>query len=158
MDTEPLDILLVEDNPTIAGALRLALESEGHLLRVEEDGLAAQRRLEREWPDLLLVDIMLPGLDGFTLCAWTRDRQPMELYLPVVVLTALDMPIQKRLGFEHGAHDYITKPFDMNVLLAKVRIWGQVGRCVHELYALRRDQMPANESAATPSTGSTAAR
>jgi DNA-binding response OmpR family regulator len=135
METTPLTILSVEDDPALACAVRLVLEADGHEVRSVENGLAAQQVLARDWPDLIILDLLLPGMDGFDLCEWISAHQPAPLCPPVLVVTALDMRAQRLVAYERGAQDYLTKPFDMHELLVKVRTWGIVSRGMQALRA-----------------------
>ncbi|HEY7065968.1 MAG TPA: response regulator [Chloroflexota bacterium] len=138
MDEEPLAVLIVEDDRDIAELLRSALEAEGYAARTAPDGRAALEALEAAQPDVLLLDLMLPDLDGLELCARVREREASLPYLPVIMLTALDTPAYKQLGFARGADDYVTKPFDLAELLARVRVWGATSRRLHRLDAARQ--------------------
>ena len=138
MGEEAFDILLVEDNRDIANLVRSTLESEGYRVRVESDGLAALRAVQQSRPHLLLLDLMLPELDGLELCERIRGLTPREPYLPILMLTALDAQSYKALGFARGADDYITKPFDIDDLVARVHVWGRASVRIRELYDLRQ--------------------
>lgn len=137
MDETPLSILVVEDDRDISDLLRTALEADGYVVRVAGDGRAALRALDEDQPDLILLDLMLPDLDGLELCGRVRDRQPGGPYLPVIMLTALDTPAYKQLGFARGADDYVTKPFELAELQARVRVWGATSRRLRMLHQAR---------------------
>src|SRR5437870_3760269 len=83
-------VLLVEDDPSCADVVRAALESERYRVHAESDGRAALQALELVWPDLLILDVMLPGLDGLTVCEQARVMQQGRPRLPIVMLTAMD--------------------------------------------------------------------
>jgi two-component system alkaline phosphatase synthesis response regulator PhoP len=126
-------ILLVEDDATIRRGLRDALESEGHRVLEAADGLTALGLGLREDPDLVILDLMLPGLDGLeVLRRWRADG----LETPVIVLTARGLEEDRVKGLRLGADDYVVKPFGLSELLARVasrlRTWdrerGLVGR------------------------------
>ncbi len=125
MSDEPLDILIVEDDSHTADILRLTLESEGYHVRVEPDGVGALEALRRAKPDVLLLDLSLPGVDGYDLCTHVRRYRPADRYLPILMVTALDTRRHKLLGFARGADDYITKPFDLDEVVARVRVWAR---------------------------------
>jgi DNA-binding response OmpR family regulator len=111
-------LLLVEDDDAIADALRLHLEQAGYRLHHERDGLAALAAVERERWDLVLLDLMLPGVDGWDVCRNLRARHPG---VPVIMLSARSAEAHRVLGLELGADDYLAKPFSMLELVARVR-------------------------------------
>jgi DNA-binding response OmpR family regulator len=110
-------ILVVEDEPAIAEAVRARLSSEGYRVRVAHDGPQAIRTSAEERPDLVVLDLMLPGMDGLEVC---REIQKRE-WIPVLMLTARTDEADKVAGFAVGADDYLTKPFSMRELTARVR-------------------------------------
>ena len=110
-------ILVVEDEPPIADLVELYLERDGHDVTTVSDGLNALSIVDREAPDLILLDLMLPGLDGRGVCRRIRERSNV----PIIMLTALDDSRDKIRGLELGADDYVTKPFDPAELAARVR-------------------------------------
>ncbi|GAB2716955.1 response regulator YycF [Paenibacillus thermoaerophilus] len=110
-------ILVVDDEQPIADILKFNLEKEGYEVVCAFDGHAAVEAAFREQPDLILLDIMLPGKDGMEVCREIRSR----LHTPIIMLTAKDSEIDKVLGLEMGADDYVTKPFGNRELLARVR-------------------------------------
>jgi DNA-binding response OmpR family regulator len=111
-------VLVVEDDESIGQAVSESLESHGYDVEWCATGLTAQVAVERAMPDLVLLDAGLPDMDGFTLCRRLRDR---NRDLPIVLVTARDAEIDIVVGLDAGADDYVTKPFSMNVLLARVR-------------------------------------
>jgi DNA-binding response OmpR family regulator len=111
-------ILVVEDNADLAFGLRTALEIEGYEVEVAEDGHKGLERLRDSEPDLLILDLMLPGMDGFTVL---REARNDGLDMPVLILTARGEEADKVLGLDCGADDYVTKPFGTLELLARVR-------------------------------------
>jgi DNA-binding response OmpR family regulator len=111
-------VVLVEDDSSIGAATRDALVGHGYRVQWCRDGAAASRAIEAEAPDLVLLDAGLPDIDGFTLCRWIREQ---NRDLPIVLVTARDSEIDIVVGLDAGANDYVTKPFSMNVLLARVR-------------------------------------
>jgi DNA-binding response OmpR family regulator len=111
-------LLLVEDDDAIAGALRLHLEEAGFRLHREADGLLAIAAIERQRWDLVLLDLMLPGADGWDVCRHLRARHPD---VPVIMLSARSAEAHRVLGLELGADDYLPKPFSMLELVARVR-------------------------------------
>ncbi len=111
-------ILLVEDEPTIAAGVRDDLELEGYSVEVVTDGASAATKGLQGQYDLILLDVMLPAKDGFTVC---RELRAAGVRTPVVMLTARGQEVDKVLGLELGADDYITKPFSRRELQARVK-------------------------------------
>jgi DNA-binding response OmpR family regulator len=110
-------VLVVDDEPTIRDVVVQYLRREGYATLEAGDGDAARELLEREWPNLVVLDLMLPGTDGLALCRWIRDRSQ----LPVIMLTARGEEADRIIGLELGADDYVTKPFSPRELVARVR-------------------------------------
>jgi DNA-binding response OmpR family regulator len=111
-------ILIVEDEPDIAVALEDDLRTEGYEVEVAPDGPTASRRArEAQW-DLLLLDVMLPGKDGFEVC---RELRRAGIQTPIIFLTARAQEAEKILGLELGADDYVTKPFSPRELRARIK-------------------------------------
>lgn len=110
-------ILIVEDESTLAGAMRYGLEREGFRCSVVNDGNSALSRFESDKPDLVLLDLMLPGVAGEDVCRAIRRNGPT----PVIIVSAKASEIDRVLGLELGADDYITKPFSSRELIARVR-------------------------------------
>jgi len=118
-------ILIVEDNADLAFGLRRTLEFEGHEVEVEETGEAGAERVEGSAPDLLILDVMLPGGSGFEVLRRLRGGGHT---LPVLMLTARGEESDVVMGFDSGADDYVTKPFSTLELLARVRALLRRGR------------------------------
>ena len=118
MTTVPPRIIVVEDDPAIGSSVVSALVAYGYAAEWHATGAAASEALEAALPDLVLLDVGLPDIDGFTICRWLRALDPR---LPIVMLTARDSDIDVVVGLDAGATDYVTKPFSMTVLLARVR-------------------------------------
>ncbi len=110
-------ILIVEDERRIARFLQMELEHEGFTTASESNGLRAYERIIQEEYDLVLLDIMLPGMDGLTICRNVRKLSN----IPIIMLTAKDEIIDKVTGLDIGADDYVTKPFAIQELLARIR-------------------------------------
>lgn len=110
-------ILIVEDEAHLAQGLLFNLQAEGHEIAIDSDGESALDRLSRESFDAVLLDVMLPGKDGFEVVAELRARQN---YVPVLMLTARGRPEDVLQGFAAGADDYLPKPFDLSILLARL--------------------------------------
>ncbi len=112
-----MKILLVDDDPRLRALVRLALERAGFAVVTAGDGQSALIHAAREAPDLVVLDIGLPELDGFEVCRRIRARSAV----PILFLTARDDEIDRVLGFEMGGDDYVTKPFSPRELVARVR-------------------------------------
>ena len=110
-------VLVVDDEPTIREIVVSYLEREGFTTLEAADGNRARELLERDTPDLVVLDLMLPGTDGLELCRWIRSRSR----LPVIMLTARGEESDRIVGLELGADDYVTKPFSPRELAARVR-------------------------------------
>src|SRR3712207_5374461 len=110
-------VLVVEDESTLAAALRYNLERDGFRCLLAADGARALELAQSERPDLLLLDLMLPGIDGIEVCRRLRARSTV----PIIMLTARVEEVDRVVGLEVGADDYVTKPFSMRELLARVR-------------------------------------
>ena len=110
-------ILIVEDEPSLAEPLAFLLEREGYEPTIAADGLAAVAEFERNGSDLILLDLMLPGLSGTEVCKEIRSRSSV----PIIMLTAKDSEIDIVVGLELGADDYVTKPYSSRELLARIR-------------------------------------
>ena len=132
-------VLVVEDDPTIVDAIATRLRAEGFLVQTAGDGPSAVDTAEAWQPDLLILDIMLPGFDGLEVCRRVQAARPV----PVMMLTARDDETDMLVGLGVGADDYMTKPFSMRELAARVHV------------LLRRVERAAL-AAATPRSGSCA--
>ena len=141
-DDRPL-VLVVEDEPNIASFARMYLEAAGFRVSIEHRGDEGLAAAERDRPDMVVLDLMLPGLDGYEI---TRAAAPGGGARPIIMLTARDDAVDKVVGLELGADDYLTKPFNPRELVARVRA------------VLRRaDSRPAGPAARRPRpTSSTA--
>src|SRR5512140_384563 len=125
-------ILIVEDEPSIAEVVALYLQRAGFHTLHASDGISARALLEKQIPDLGIIDIMLPGLDGLSLTRWLRDRSNV----PIILLTARRAESDRIEGLELGADDYVVKPFSPQELVSRVRA------------VLRRSSRDASEPAA----------
>lgn len=110
-------IVLVEDDEDIRRLVRDLLAREGFAVEVADTAIAFDQLLARQRPDLVILDLMLPGEDGLSICRRVRSRGGM----PILMLTAKSDPVDRVVGLEMGADDYVTKPFDPHELLARVR-------------------------------------
>ena len=111
-------ILIVEDEVSLLSGLRDNLEEEGYQVISASDGKKGLEKALKENVDLALLDVMLPGMNGFDIC---KEVKLKKITLPIIMLTAKDKEADKILGLELGADDYITKPFSINELLARIR-------------------------------------
>lgn len=114
---KPRQILIVEDEPTIATAVAQRLTAEGWRVEVARDGTTGIEAAERLVPDLAILDVMLPGIDGLEVCRRIQAKHP----IPVLMLTARDDETDMLIGLGVGADDYMTKPFSMRELVARVK-------------------------------------
>lgn len=126
-------ILLVEDEESLSDPLSYLLEREGYDVSIAEDGLKAVEMFELHGADIILLDLMLPGLPGTEVCRAIRAKS----MVPIIMLTAKDTEIDKVVGLELGADDYVTKPYSSRELLARIRA------------VLRRGQAQGSEGGST---------
>jgi DNA-binding response OmpR family regulator len=118
-------ILVVEDEPSIAEVVSLYLKRAGYQTQNASDGKQAMAILERQIPDLVVLDLMLPEIDGLSLTRWLRDRSDV----PIIMLTARREEIDRIAGLEMGADDYVVKPFSPQELVSRIRaVLRRVGR------------------------------
>jgi two-component system, OmpR family, response regulator MprA len=111
------DILVVDDDRRITNMLRRALRAEGYDVRTANDGAEGLTRARERQPDLLVLDLLMPGIDGLEVCRRLRE----EGDVPILILTAKDETEDRVRGLDTGADDYLVKPFDLDELLARVR-------------------------------------
>lgn len=114
---QPPHIMIVEDDARLATLTREYLEGNGFQVSIEADGARAVERIDRENPDLIILDVMLPGEDGLSICRKVK----MEKDIPILMLTARTDDMDQVVGLEMGADDYVAKPVRPRVLLARVR-------------------------------------
>src|SRR5262245_52748176 len=112
-------VAVVDDEPSIRETVGFALQREGYRVETFPDGAAAWEAWESQLPDLVVLDILMPRVDGLTLCRRLRTRSET---LPVIFLTSRDEELDRVLGLELGADDYLCKPFSMRELVARVRV------------------------------------
>jgi DNA-binding response OmpR family regulator len=132
------NILIVEDEAHLADGLKFNLEAEGYSAEIAGDGAVALERLEASAFDAVVLDVMLPEIDGFEVAKTMRERAD---YTPILMLTARGRPEDVLLGFEAGTDDYLAKPFDLDIFLARLN------------GLLRRRQWIREESKTTSPTG-----
>ncbi len=130
-------ILVVEDEPVLLETLEYNLKQEGYRVLTAAEGWTAVETARRERPDLVILDVMLPDIDGFEVCRILRR----ESTIPILMLTARTDEVDKVVGLEVGADDYVTKPFSMRELLARVKA------------LLRRERLLREELAAEQAGG-----
>jgi len=121
-------ILVVEDEPSLQETLAYNLKKEGYTVEAVGDGLVALESARQLKPDLIVLDLMLPGMDGFEVCRTLRK----EMTTPILMLTARDDEIDRVVGLEVGADDYLTKPFSMRELMARVKAQLRRARLIRE--------------------------
>lgn len=137
----PEKVLVVEDEPALLETLAYSLGRQGYEVLTAADGPTALKVAQEKHPDLVILDIMLPGLDGFEVCRILRQKTNV----PILMLTARADEIDKVVGLELGADDYLTKPFHMRELLARVKALLRRVRLVREEMASPESQEPAGE-------------
>lgn len=118
MSNKSKKILIVEDEPSLVFTLQDTLENEGYDVFVSEEGDTALEIVKKENPDLMVLDLMLPGMSGYDICKKVRE---MNYTFPIIMLTARDQEIDKVTGLNIGADDYMTKPFGVKELLARIQ-------------------------------------
>jgi DNA-binding response OmpR family regulator len=114
-------ILIVEDDPAVLRAISYMLEKEGYNVLTATDGLSGLTKVKGENPDLLILDVMLPGIDGFEICHCLR-AEPQTAQLPILMLSAKGQAADKAMGLGVGANEYLTKPVERLVLLGRVEV------------------------------------
>ena len=133
-------IILVEDEEDIAAFIKLQADISGYLLHVEVDGINGLKAIEREKPDLVVLDIMLPGLNGFDVCRRMKSNPDLK-NIPIIIISAKSDELDVVLGLELGADDYVAKPFSPKVLFSRIKA------------VLRRGQEPGEKKAQSMSFG-----
>jgi DNA-binding response OmpR family regulator len=116
-----VSILVVEDEPSVAEIVGLYLRRAGYAVRVVADGHAALREIDQQPPTLIILDLMLPGLDGLAITRHVRERGDAPGGVPIIMLTARSQETDRIAGLEMGADDYVTKPFSPQELVSRVR-------------------------------------
>jgi DNA-binding response OmpR family regulator len=129
----PRNILVVEDNQELARLLEIHLHDLGYEVELAFDGDSGLAKTETEKYDLIILDLMLPGLDGLEICRRVRSK---DAYTPILILTSRASELDRVLGLEMGADDYVTKPFSIRELLARVKA---IFRRVDELKSERQE-------------------
>jgi DNA-binding response OmpR family regulator len=129
------NILVVEDDTALRETLAYNLSRQDYSVQAVGDGLAALEIARKIHPDLVLLDLMLPGMDGFEVCRILRQ----EMNIPILILTARDDEIDRVIGLEIGADDYITKPFSMRELMARVKAHLRRDRLIRQEISASQD-------------------
>ena len=114
-------ILVIEDDPVASRFARYVLETEGYQVVTAPNGLDGLRKVQKEKPDLIILDIMLPGLDGFEICHRLRS-EPETARIPILMLSAKAQEVDQVTGLNVGADDYLTKPADPSEIVSRVRV------------------------------------
>jgi DNA-binding response OmpR family regulator len=118
----PKKILVVDDEVDLVETVRFPLEMEGYHVLVSYNGEDALNQARKENPDLILLDLMLPKLDGYKVCRLLKFDERYK-HIPILMLTAKTQEKDKVLGLETGANEYITKPFEMDFLMEKIKAY-----------------------------------
>ena len=113
-------IILLEDEEDIAALIKLQADISGYILHVEVDGVNGLKAIEREKPDLVVLDIMLPGQNGFDVCRKIKSHPELKK-IPIVIISAKSEELDVVLGLELGADDYVAKPFSPKVLFSRIK-------------------------------------
>jgi two-component system copper resistance phosphate regulon response regulator CusR len=124
-----MKILIIEDEPKVASFIKKGLEENNYDAEIAYDGLTAEKLCEQYKYDIIILDIIIPGIGGLSLCKKLKNLYP---YLPVLMLTALGTTDDKLAGFEAGANDYLVKPFEFRELLARVKVLIKTAHQSHE--------------------------
>ena len=135
-------VLVVEDEPTLLDTLEYNLNRQGYEVYTAADGLAALEVARQQSPDVIVLDVMLPGIDGIEVCRILRR----EMNVPILMLTARAEEVDKIVGLEVGADDYLTKPFSMRELLARVKALLRRVRLIREELATEADKRSTAEA------------
>jgi DNA-binding response OmpR family regulator len=126
LDSAVKKILIADDEPTLVSTLKYNLEREGYAVVIAEDGEAAVAAARETHPDLIVLDIMMPRVNGLEVCRILRK----EMHVPIVILSARGDERDRAAGVEAGADDYVTKPFSMGGLIARIRSLLLPSECV----------------------------
>lgn len=118
--TQKKNILLIEDEEDIASLIKLQADMSGYKLHVETDGINGLRTIERDKPDLVILDLMLPGMNGLDICRKMKHAPELK-NIPVVIISAKNEELDVVLGLELGADDYVAKPFSPKVLFSRIK-------------------------------------
>ena len=136
-DGSPIRVLLVDDEPALTNLVKMALHYEGWVVDIAHNGREAIAKFASVSPDVLVLDIMLPGLSGYDVCKQLRTK---KISIPILMLTAKSQELDKVVGLDLGADDYVTKPFGVRELLARI----------HALLRRAETTVPKNEEPQSP--------
>lgn len=139
----PADVLLVDDNPTNLDVLARVLRSCNHRVRTVTSGELALDAMRRQPPEVVLLDIAMPGMDGYETCTRMKE-DPLLAAIPVLFISAMDDPLNKVKAFETGGRDYVTKPFASEEVLARVEHHVNLGRLQKHLELQNQSLLDAN--------------
>ncbi len=120
--TDKKRVLVVDDEPDLVQMMKLRLEADGYEVLTASDGQGGLQRAQNEKPDLIILDLMMPKMDGYKVCTMLK-RDTRHQNIPIVLFTARADTQDEKLGFECGANAYIRKPFEPAELLATIRKW-----------------------------------
>ncbi|MEL7236019.1 MAG: response regulator, partial [Chloroflexota bacterium] len=135
-------VIIVEDEETLANNLSDKMQGEGFSVKTVNNGEQGLELIRAEKPDLVVLDIMLPGLDGLSICRMVRN-DPATAEVPIIMLTARGTEVDKIVGLESGADDYIVKPFGLGEFLARVRAVLRRSRARHT--AIQHDELMSED-------------
>ena len=119
MTTIAKSILIIEDDPSFSRAINHIVEKEGYNVSTASNGMTGLRMVKENPPDLLILDVMLPGLDGFEICSRLRNEPPTAR-LPIIMLSAKGQETDRETGLKVGANEYLTKPVNRELLLETI--------------------------------------
>jgi len=139
----PYQVLVVEDEPTLREMLEYNLRNQGYEVLLAGNGYKGLELARAREPDLILLDVMLPGINGFEMCRILRK----EMSVPILMLTARTEEVDKIVGLEVGADDYLTKPFSMRELLARVKALLRRVELIREELASEQESNPPEDGA-----------
>jgi DNA-binding response OmpR family regulator len=123
----PQRVLVVEDEPNIVESLSFLVRQAGYNILIARDGLAAIRTMEDHIPDLILLDVMLPRMDGYDVCRSIRADKRLS-HIPIIMLSAKGKDLDRRKGLELGANEYLTKPFSTREVVSMLKTYlGEAG-------------------------------
>lgn len=125
--TQKKNLLLIEDEEDIAALIKLQADMSGYKLHVETDGINGLRTIERDKPDLVILDLMLPGMNGLDICRKMKHSAELK-NIPIVIISAKNEELDVVLGLELGADDYVAKPFSPKVLFSRIKAVLRRGR------------------------------
>jgi putative two-component system response regulator len=149
----PAHILVVDDDPIIVGLLTRMLARDGYEVLTARDGVEALDLVATHQPDLVLLDVTMPRMDGFAVCRRLKENEQTAL-IPVTMLTGLDDQDHRRRGIEAGADDFLTKPIDQTILKARIRTQRTSSSCSPRLWRRRIPTPRATCSASAPTPSS----